>query len=354
MRTLALLTCATVLASGCTGIGLADDVDLDWDFAPLIGPSDSLHMPYVAGSSFGVYTNNADADDVFGWTVESADSAVLRVDSTEDGRASVTAVGEGVATVSLYDADGNFAYDTELEVRQADRAVLLAHGALIIDRPEMQEEWDEIQVLAGGSATFEIHWYDGEERLYGNGALSVVTTGDITVQARQSFLFEDREWVTFSPNSPGTYDVELRANGVAVRTVRIIAVSEDAVDAVILHGMNESQASQGDTLTVLAQAHDVEGRPIFGVEYTWDLDGEDEEALGDLFRYNYVPGAYAMLGARTTTMDAHVMIQANEGWVDSTNRIGCSATGGGSTVALAPMAIGLGLVVFGWRKRRAR
>jgi hypothetical protein len=352
MRTLALTFIALVLGAGCSRVGLGDTVDLDWNWAPLLGPSDELHLPYVAGADFDLYTRFVDEDDQVGWTLESDDASVLRIDSTENGDASVTATGAGTTTVRILDEEGELVYDTPVDVRQATRAELLAHGAMIIGRPEMQESWDEIRVLAGGSATFEVQWYDGDERLYGNGALTAVATGDILVEPRRTFLFEDREWVTFTPGSVGTYDVELRANGVAVRTVRVIAVAEDAVDSVSLHGMDESAAGEGDVLTVLAQAYDAEGRAIFGTEYSWDLDGIAQEGLGDLFRYELVPGDFRMLQAHGV-MDAAVMIQATEGWVDSTNNLGCTVSPGvPANGALSLLALGAAAIALARRRKR--
>lgn len=354
MRNLALMMSCLALATGCQQIGLADSVDLELNWAPLVGPSDALHTPYVAGSDFHVYTLDVDEEEAAGWTIESSDAAVLRVDATADGSADVTATGAGASTMSVLDASGQVVHETEIEVRQPTRAELFAHGALIVDRPELQEAWDEIQVLAGGSATFEVRWFDGDTRLFGNGALSAVAEGDITVEPRRTFLFEDREWVTFTPHAPGTYEVELLANGAPVRMVRVVAVTEDAVDTVLLHGMDETAAQAGDLLSVLAQAYDAEGRAIFGVEYTWDLDGDVEEGEGDLFRYELEPGRYRMLGAHSTTMDAQVMIQADEGYVDSTNNLGCAAAAVGvrGSAALAPLAIGLALVTVARRRRR--
>jgi hypothetical protein len=353
MRTLVLLIVSIVLGTGCTRTYLADTVDLEWDWAPFTGTRHELHMPYVAGSDFDLYTVHEGREDPADWTIESEDASVIRVDSTANGSAHVSATGAGTANVSLRDADGHVVFETPFDVRQANRAELFAHGPLIIDRPEMQESWDEIRIVVGGSATFEVEWFDANERLFGNGALSTAAPPGVTAEARRTFLFEDREWVTFTPTEVGTFDVELRANGVAVRTVRIIALTEDAVATVLLHGMDESAAEEGDVLTVLAQAYDAQGRTIFGIDYAWDLDGETQTGFGDLFRYSLVPGETAMLEAQSSSMSAQVMIQAMEGWVDSTNHLGCSIAPWSGRAALAPWVVAFGLFVF-IRRRSAR
>jgi hypothetical protein len=349
-RNLSLLAALAILASGCARVRLADSVDLTFDWS--VVPSDELHTPYVAGADFSLYTLGVDEEDQVGWRLASGDSSVLRIDSTANGDAEVTATGAGVATVSVLDADGGTVHRAPLEVRRADRAELFAHGGLILGRPELQEDWDEIRILAGGSATFEVRWLDGDERLFGHGALSATAEGDITVRPRRTYLFEDREWVTFTPHAPGTYEVELAANGVPVRTVRVVAVTEDAVARVRLHGMDESGAREGETLTVLAQAYDAEERPIFGVEYAWELDGALQEGAGDLYRYTFAPGAVRSLCARFDRLEAEVSIQAREGFVDSTNRLGCAAAGAGRPSG-APLAPALVLAVAMVARRRS-
>lgn len=350
MRTLAFLAALTTLATGCNTVRLADTVDLTFDWSPL--PSDELHTPYVAGADFGLYTTGAGEDDTVGWTLESDDPSILRVDSTDDGDADVTAVGAGETAVRILDERGELVHAAPIDVRQADRAELFAHGGLILGRPELQEDWDDIYVLAGGSATFEVRWFEGDTRLFGHGALTASAEGEIVVEPRRTFLFEDREWVTFTPLAPGEYDVELLANGVPVRTVRVIAVTEDAIAQVQLHGMDESAARRGDLLTVLAQAYDAEGRAVFGVEYAWDLDGATQLGEGDLFRYAFAPDVRSMLTAHHADMEVQVEIQAEDGFVDSTNRLGCSAAPGvGAGAPLAPGLLVAGLAALRLRRR---
>lgn len=352
MRTLACLVAVAGLATGCERIGLADSVDLTFDWNPL--PSDELHTPYVAGADFSLFTTGVDEDDREGWSIESADPSILRVDSTADGAADVTATGAGETTIIVRDERGTARHEAPIEVRQANRAELFAHGGLIIGRPELQEDWDTIHVLVGGQATFEVRWFDGEERLFGHGALSATSsTGEVIVEPRRTFLFEDREWVTFSPQSPGEHEVTLLANGTAVRTVRVVGVEAGAVDHVELHGMDESAARDGDLLTVLAQAYDAEERAIFGVEFAWDLDGNTEDGFGDLYRYTFRPGTTHMLGAHFGELDVQAMIQGEEGFVDSTNRLFCSVTHVGLRTAGFPLASLLVLALVLRRRRRS-
>lgn len=355
MRTLhfSILAATALAMTGCNQIRLADSVDLTFDWNPLRN-HDQLHMPYVAGASFDLYAIGVDEDDTTGWTIDSADPSVIRVDSTADGDANVTAIGAGTTAVTIVDDAGREVHEIGLVVHEANRAELSAHGPLIIDRPELQEDWSEIHVVAGGEATFEITWFDGDQQLFGNGALSAVVEGDIEVTPRRTYLFEDREWVTFHPLSEGTYSVQLLANGHPVRTVTVVAVSPDVVADIEIYGMDESRAHEGDLLTVLAQAYDAEGNTVFGAEYGWDLDGETQDGYGDLYRYSYVPDAYRMLSAHFAAHAANAMIHANEGFVDSTNNLGCSVGGVGMPAAagsIAPLLVALAALRM--RRRRA-
>lgn len=358
MRTIGLwvLVTMTLLTTGCREkVGLGDTVDLtfDWGWGR---DSDSLHQPYVAGSSFHLYPTGVSEIDTTGWTVESDDPSIFSIVDTLDGDAEVVAQSEGVAEVSLVDEGGQARHRTRMDVRQADGAEVLAHGPEIIDWPELQEDWAEIQVLVGGGGTFLVHWYQGTTRLYGNGALGASAPAGIRVEVARTFLFEDRDWVTFWPEAAGVYDVELMANGLPVHQVRIIAVDEDAIDHVELHGMNESGASRGELLTVLARAYDTSSRPIFGAEFEWDLDGVVESDAGDLFRYEYAPGNERILGANYTSLalDASATIQADDGFVSSTHNKGCSAAGGGVPMPGWLPLLGLLLMMVGLRRRTVR
>ncbi len=347
----ALFALAVPLA-GCQAPRLADGIDFEWDFFQLLGPSDQLHSPYVAGASFSVWSIGVDEDEEVGWTIATSDPAVIGVvEQVGDGHARVRANGAGQVDLLLNDETGEEVHRSAVEVVAADRAELLAHGPIIVGRPELQPEtFDTIQVLVGGSGTFLVEWSAGGDALSGNGALSTESDPGVVAEPRQTYLFEDREWVTFHVEAPGEHSVTLLANGVAVRTITVIGVEEAAIDRVELHGMDESDADRGDALVVYAQAYASDGTPIYGVEYTWDVNGTTEPGLGDLYRYSYAPGVIVDVEARHEDLAAAVTIMSSGGWVDSTNRLGCSvgAVGAGSGGALPLLALGL----LAWRRRR--
>lgn len=351
------LVAGVLAAAGCQRARLADSVDLEFDFLRLLGPSDRLHSPYVAGADFHVYSIGVDEDEGIGWRIFTSDPAVMRVDETlGDGHVSVTAVSAGIVDLILNDERGEEIHRASVDVIEADRADLVAHGAMIIGRDELQpERTDEIQVLVGGLGTFLVEWYGGEERLLGHGALTAESDEGADALPRRTFLFEDREWVTFTALEPGRHDVRLMANGNLVRTITIVAVDEDAIDHVLLHGMDESGASDGEPLTVYAQAYDADGVPIYGVEYQWDLDGAPQVGLGDLYRYEFESGRERTLCARHNEQEAFASIHAAGGWVDSTNRLGCSVGVAGIARGFAlPALAALAPLLLVWRRRRGR
>jgi len=352
---LASIALVASLAMACGGPRLADGIDLDLDLFPLVGPSDRLHSPYVAGADFSVWSIHADEEDEIGWTIETSDPSVIRVvEQVGDGHARVSATAPGEVDLLIRDAEGQELHRTGVEVIQPDRADLVAHGPRIVRRPELQPETtDELRVLVGGSGTFLVEWFAGNDRLLGHGALSASSGDGVVVEPRQTHLFEDREWVTFTALEPGRHEVELMANGELTRTITIVAVEEAAIDHVELHGMNEGEASEGQQLVVYAQAYADDGTPIYGVEYEWDVDGAREEGLGDLYRYEFAPGVVRELCARHGAHESFATIQSSGGFVDSTNRIGCSVSpvGAGGGLPIAAMALfGIAFV----RRRRAR
>jgi len=339
------------LGAGCDGVRLADSVDLELNFLLLEGPSDELHSPYVAGADFSVYTINVSEEEEALLSIDASDATVMQVESRGGGLASMTAVGVGSVDMIVRDETSQEVHRATVEVMQPDEATLAAHGPLLVRRPELQpQRTDELRVLVGGAGTFLVEWFAGDTRLSGHGALTAESDTGVAAIPRRTFLFEDREWVTFRADAPGAHEVRLFANGSLTRTITVIGVTEDEVDDVRLHGMDETNVGEGTPLVVYAQAYGADDVPIYGVEYAWDLDGRAEAGLGDLFRYDYVPGASAELCARHGSLEAITTISATEGYVDSSNSVGCSAGGADPAWMGAPLiALALSLL---WVRRR--
>jgi hypothetical protein len=373
-----LLLLAGLASSGCARVTMADDIDIDFDFAPLIGPSDDLHSPYVKGASVRVYARSTDSHEkMIGWTIESSDPTVFALvrlhpnayatgECTQTGggiscagdgsdaypglAADFHAAGPGSAVLTVRDGSGAVLDARPVEVAVPDHAVLLAHGALLIGHPE-QAPVDEPRILAGGTATFMVEWHAGATVLSGNGVLSVDAPVGLAATPETTSFLEDREWLALTPSTPGAATITVYADGTRVEQRTVTAVAASEVDHVTIAGEDEGHAHKGDWLVALAEAWDGAARSIFGIDYTWNVDGVQQFGAGDLYRYEYEPGLPRVLSASFAGMSASASIHAGAGFVDSTNNIGCSLGGGrrgaGATALFAAPALALL-----WRRRR--
>ena len=349
--------CAVALGLGACGstYTMTDDIDLTWDFS--LTPSkfdDDLHSPYVRGTKVTLFAHSSDDHpDFSGWLIESSDPAVFRINDSaveSDGRGLVAhgqAMTEGTAKLRLLDRRGHEVGHGVAEVLVPDRAELEAHGSLILGRDD-EAPVGEARVVEGGEATYLVRYFRGDRELHGNGVLTVAAPAGVTAQSRTTFLFENREWLTLTTTVAGTSAVQLSADQVKVASVPLVVVPETAIADVVVLTQSENGHHDDDWLAALAQAYDGNGERIFGVDYTWNVNGVEQVDEGDLYRYRFKKGLYEMVRAQRGTHADAVMIQSDQGYVDSTNHIGCAVGGSGSlVVGLA----GLGLVV---RRRRRR
>lgn len=331
-RDLTVLAMGSVLflaSAGCSDLYLADDIDLDFNWTPLDGVGSSLHVPYVVGTHVVIEAEDATDDDAgLNFTLESSNDSVLRIDSQADGQAQCTAVGEGEAEIRVLE-DGDEIYARTVTVREPTRAELYAHGPLIIGLGHEEAlVRGPVRILNGGMGTFLVRYYDGDQRLYGNGVLWAESAGEeqgLVLAEEQTFLFENREWLQISASEIGTHAVNLFAGEILVGEGVVEVIEAADVDSVELIGENEAGARSEESLAILAQAYDVDGNPVYGVEYNWDLGGVDEPGLGDLFRYSYDRDTVEDLGANFQDLRDEVTIHASDGYVSSTNKIGCIA-----------------------------
>ncbi len=217
-------TCAVGLVLALVGAcgptySMTDDIDLTWDFA--LTPrrfDDNLHSPYVRGAAVTVFAHSSDdGEDLQGWSIESSDPAVFRIDGAvasgdRDLAMRGQAVGEGTATLTLLDPRGHAVGHGVAEVRLPDAIELDAHGSLILGRDD-EAQVAEARVLAGGAATYLVRYFQGGRELHGNGVLSADVPAGVTAEPRTTFLFENREWLTLDTTSVGTGSVQLIADG---------------------------------------------------------------------------------------------------------------------------------------------
>ena len=354
-------TCALGLALALIGAAcgptysMTDDIDLTWDFG--LTPrrfDDNLHSPYVRGAALTVFAHSSDdKEDLQGWSIESSDPAVFRVDAAvasggRDLAVHGEAVGEGTAVLTLRDPHGHAVGHGVAEVRLPDAIELDAHGSLILGRDD-EARVTEARVLAGGAATYLVRYFQGGRELHGNGVLSADVPAGMTAEPRTTFLFEDREWLTLHTTSVQTGSLQLLADGVAAATVPVVVVPESEIADVVVLTEPESGHKDGDWLAALAQAYDAGGTRIFGVDYQWNVDGAAQQGDGDLYRYQFKAGQHVMVQAQRGAHTDSAQIQSEGGFVSSTNHVGCAAGGGGSLIV---GLIGVGLVAGRRRVRR--
>jgi hypothetical protein len=359
---LPVLALAGALALGGCGpkITLTDDIDLTWDFALTFSRfDDTLHTPYVKGAPVSLIVSSSDEhQDLSGWVVKSSDPTIFRVDAIEpDAKgggltARGVAVGEGTAQLTVFDADGNEVGHGTAEVLAPDRVELDAHGYLILGK-DGDAPVAEARILENGTATYLVRYFRGARELHGNGILSVDAPAGITATPRTTFLFENREWLTLTAAAVADKSIQLYADGTPFAVVPVITVPEADIAQVTILTQSEKGHDDGDWLVALAQAYDGLGRRVFGVDYAWDVDGVQETADGDLYRYSYKKGQYQMVTAARAGHSDTTMIQSDGGYVDSSNNIGCAAAPG-HTRGAAPLAASalVGLVLVAARRRR--
>src|ERR1044071_4450517 len=261
-----------VAVAGCGATyAMTDDVDLTWDFA--LTPrrfDDNLHSPYVRGAMMTVFAHSSDkGESLRGWSIDSSDAAVFAVSTAVDASSdhdlavSGRAVGEGTATLTLRDPHGNAVGRAFAEVMVPDAVELDSHGSLILGR-EDEAPVHEVRVLAGGEATYLVRYFRGGRELHGNGVLSAVPPAGTTAQARTTFLFENREWLSLQAAAVGNGTLQLQADGVAAAAVPVAVVAESAIADVVVLTEAERGHHDGDWLAALAQADDANGERIFG------------------------------------------------------------------------------------------
>lgn len=361
MRILPALTFAVIAlgAAGCPAVAVVDDVDFELNFTPILGPSDALHAPYVVGSSMGLYLETQSVGNTRRWTIESTDPSIFTVDqpSYDDRGDFRTARGHalapGVTTLRVVDDGGSVRRTIPITVSLPTSIAVDHHGPLLVHRPDLRSDWGDGRIVVGGTSTYLASYFAGPDRLAGNGALSArVASGRATVEVLRTYLFEDRDWLQVTPTAAGPFTVELTVGGQVIQTLQGIAVPSSDVADVRIYGEDESKARAGQWLVALAVASDAQARVIWGAEYRWDVDGASAPGIGDLYRYPYDPKKPHMVAASFGPLSAVAMIHGGNGYVDSTNHVGCSAAPGSpNRGATATIVFALAALAFGLRRR---
>lgn len=366
----AAVIAAIALSTGCNGgdpVYFYDNVDLSFNWAALLVPylepftetADQLHGPYVSGSSFTVWVYTERKRLRFDeFTVTSSDPSVFTVenvvvhpgdDDVHDSiELTVHALGDGLADLQLIDGDGEIFDTAPIDVRRPDRAELHAAGPMFVDSSLAPSLTADPHVLNTSVATFQVQWFDGDELLNGNQSLTLEADPSLGAVVAQTYLFEDREWLLLNPSIEGEYAISLLANGLPVQDVTVTVVPPEAVTRIELIGQDESTAEvpedTDDTatwLTVLGQAFTDDDTPVYGVAYAWNVGGVDEAGYGDLYRYEFDPEQPKTAIAEFNGLSAELDIHAGEGYVDSSNNLGCNTASRQTSTLAIFAALGL-------------
>lgn len=371
---LCALGALAIASVGCADqIALSDEIDfsLDLSFNPFAdaceesAARDELGSPYVLGARVTVHANHSECEDgERSLELSSADESVLAaepLDAGSTGKSSRTFRAERAGTTDLVVKDraesSEEVHRAGVEVVAPTRVALVAHGPAIVGRADLAAVDEEVRVVAGGTVTLAADYFAADRRLSGTEVLAAEAeaSSGLQVDVVSTFLSDRRDFMRVRAGEPGAFEVSVGTThgGPLGAPLRVVVVPEDAIDRIELTGQDESNAEIGDQRTVLAQAFDAEGRPIFGVDYEWDLHGEAAPGTGDLFIYTF-DGSPDELRARRGDKSASATIRAGEGFVSSSNHVGCAASGrqvrAGSTAAFALLVVAL----FGARRRVRR
>lgn len=347
---LALLLSLFTLSGGCFGDVVVED-DLDFELFQA-----KLHTPYVVGSEVEIHVSRHRNAAVTGWRVDADDPGVFQVlpgvtGGDDDLYVTAHAAGAGQTRLRVYDESGHAVAQRDIVVERPDRIELVPAGLIKVrgdDAPAVDPA-HPIQVLEGGTATFEVRYFHGVERLFGNGALTAtVDASSLEAEPRQTYLFENREWISLSPSVVGSATLSLSVGGQVVATFGVEGVDEAQVADVEIEPESAKGARKDDLIYLLAHARDGSGADVWGVEMDWAVDGVDEPGDGDLYYYYYANDQSHTVSAERNGFSDAVTVHMSGGGVTSSNHLGCQAAGSGEGIGLL-LLLALGWV--GWRRR---
>ena len=357
----------TMLSTACQkdDVYFTDNIDLEFNWHPLRWTErpDKLHQPYVLGSSFYITVHRDHEDmDISNIHVVSTDPSVLHIEAHEADEKRVTvyctAVGVGKSRLIAYKSENSTKeWDSvNVFVEKPDDIQLHFSGAVLLDLPWSEEEVSgHLKVLTGGTATFLVRYYKGDTRLYGHGALSSSDAGDqVSVVPDTTYLFEDREWVRLTPHQDGQHKVGLYIGDDLIKQLDVYATSPAEVAYIRLEAESDKGADDEDTLGVLAIGYNSHDERIFGMEFTWKVYSREESGEGDLYKYHFSEDCETQLTAVFEGYEDQVTVYMKDGWVSSSNNLGCSLTGfsdAGPSSAAAAFTFLLIMIFLALRRR---
>jgi hypothetical protein len=368
---LPLLALSSSLAAGCAGpsdpgpsVAMQDSFEIT-----LFGKAqDDLHTPYVQGATFSISVATTDYPQAAQWVLVSSDPTVLAVGAATSGTTfQVSATGIGHATLSVEDASGKVYDQKQIDVAQPDHVQLCAHGLLLAGLSDDQSQVTQAHVLAGGTATFLVRYFQGAQELYGNGAVKPTATGAVTATATTSSFSDDRDWVEIDAlGGEGAGDVTLVVGGSPLTVVPATVVSPSAIASVGALAQLDTGATNGQSLYVFARAFDASGNDLYGGSFDWTVAGMPVTSSlpngepSDTLTYTFAGGKSETIDVGDQGLSTAITVQATGGAaatsVGSTENVGCSVGGAPGTSRGALGFVALALAAAGAlvsRRRRA-
>lgn len=330
-----------------------------YEIKPRAEFGDELSTPYVLGAEFEVFVeDNEQETDFAGWTIETTNPKVLRVNDVPYRMGEhivgldVAAAGEGTAELLLRDSFGEIRGTAAVEVLRPTRAKLFAAPIYALENPDFRGETARPRILAGGTATFAVEYLHDDIKLQGATQVKVESSDALEATVRSSELAHNRNWLQFTALREGEHQAELYLGDRMVERVTIDGVGPGAIAGIELIDSDPATPDElaGEWLLV-AQAVSEDKVPVYGVDFEWALSEFGAYAVpGDVFVYEHDEQEnFRRVTARAYGVEQSISVRVAAGEPASSNdtSLTCSVTGSSSPWALA-------LVLLALRRRRRR
>jgi MYXO-CTERM domain-containing protein len=368
MRLSSLLLLASSIATlaGCTAneqtASLQDEFGLD-GIASAIGNQNGMSSPYVQGSKFTVTVQAGSKATASGWKLQSSDPGVMQVggmtsSSTTSQVYPVVATGAGTTTLTVTDANGKVLDSEDIEVDEASSYQLCDQGLLMSGASDDRSAVTQIHLLAGGTATFLVRYFNGTKELSGNNAL-VPTGGTGVTASTVATSFSARDFLEVSALDAGTASVSL-AVGSTSNVVPITIVDDTAIHSVGLAAQTETGAKDGQSLYVFGRAFDVDGNEVFGGSFQWTAGGAavsvpvyDDGKPSDVIVYQYDHTQAESVSASLDSQSASIQVHGSPSTTTAatSENVGCSVANGPGAPGSVAAGVLVGLALLASRRR---
>ena len=187
-----------------------------------------------------------------------------------------------------------------------------------------------IRVMSGGTATFDILYWDDDTTLYGGGIAS--TGPEVHAEEEHALSAEivahgGFDHVQLSPMITGTIPVSVEFSGGGSEAVEVLGVGMPEIvglSLVEIEGFDGRDA-------VYARSVDASGEHVYGTSALWSAGMTALDGSGDVCLYSKDADSELQLRATLGEHEAEVTVRGENPSVHSTNDFSCSVGGAGST-----------------------